>query len=397
MTILMLLESDFPPDIRVENEIEALVNEGHVIYLVCPTRSGKKSVEVLESGITVYRRNLPKLLYKSKVGQLKFPFYDWYWRWLIGWSLKRIQPQIDLIHAHDLSLLNAAIWTKKKINTTILMDLHENYPYLIKNAKHTQKGLGKWLSDYKQWIEFEKVTIPQADYVVCVVEEMKERMLQFDPRPNRYFVYQNVVNSESILPYEVKPAENELKMIYVGGITPSRGIKTVIEAISKLKKRGEKVLFNIYGQGSYVEELMDFAEEKGVENKVVFHGNIPQEDVFEKIQEHDVAIIPHYKSVQNDCSSPNKLFQYLSTGTPVITSDCNSLERIVTKHDVGLVYSNNDSNELAEILVEAKENSDDLIEKGKNGYDLVIEKFNTDNEGEILIKMYASIAKDLEK
>jgi glycosyltransferase involved in cell wall biosynthesis len=397
MTILMLLESDFPPDIRVENEIEALVNEGHAIHLVCPTRTKKKSIEVLESGITVYRRFLPKLLYQSKVGQLKFPFYDWYWRWLIRWSLNQIKSQIDIIHAHDLSLLNAAIWVKKKLDSPITMDLHENYPYLIKNAKHTQKGLGKWLSDYKQWIEYEKSTIPQADYVICVVEEMKERMLQFDPRPNRYFVYQNVVNSESIIPYEEKPAESELKMIYVGGITPARGIKTVIEAISKLKKKGEKVLFNIYGQGSFVEDLKEFAEEKGVENKVVFHGNIPQEDVFEKIQEHDVAIIPHYKSVQNDCSSPNKLFQYLSAGTPVITSDCNSLERIVTKYDVGLVYTNNDSSELAEVIMEAKENSDNLIEKGKNGHEIVVDKFNTDNEGAKLIQFYTAIAKDLER
>ena len=393
----MLLESDFPPDIRVENEISALSKAGHTVFVICTTKNNRPSREQLGANTTVLRSTLPTFIYKSKVGQLKFPLYHLYWKYIIKKHLKEISVEIDVIHAHDLSLASVAVWLKYKFQKMLILDLHENYPYLIKDAKHTQKGLGKWLSDYKYWIKFERKIVTHADYIICVVDEMRKRMLEFDVRPHNYFVYQNVVNSSEILNYVSKSVHKPLKLVYVGGITPTRGIQTVIKAISLLKDKEESIEFNIYGSGSYLNTLKKMVIHLNVQNKVIFHGNIPQEEVFKRIRENDLAIIPHLKSIQNDCSSPNKLFQYLSVGVPVVVSNCLSLERIVTQNNMGIIYKDTDEQSLAKVLKHIISFPEEILEMGKNGHRAVYSKFNTQVEGDKLVDFYKIVQYELAK
>lgn len=389
----MVLESDFPPDIRVENELGTLTDVGYKITLLCATRSKEREgKEVFSDQLVVYRKKLSTFLYKSKVGQLKFPFYDLFWKTFLKRHLSQNgSEKYDIVHVHDLSLAKIGIWLKKQINTPVVLDLHENYPYLIKDAKHTQKGLGRLLSDYKQWLQFEKQIIPKADYVICVVEEMKQRLLQFDNRPKNYHIYQNVVNLKSINPY-VEPQENDyFKLIYIGGLTPARGIQTVIDAIALLLTNQFKIVFEIYGDGSFFKELKSQTSTLNLDKAVKFKGKIPQDQVFEKIQKSDAAIIPHYKSVQNNCSSPNKLYQYLSTGRAVIASDCDSVRRVVEENGVGKTYKDKDQKDLAGVLEYLILNPKERIQLGKRGYQLVKDKFNTSNEGKKLAVFYNSI------
>lgn len=391
--ILMVLESDFPPDIRVENEIEALTNEGFKITLLCTTRSNnRKKKEVYSEQLIVFRRKISTFLYKSKVGQLKFPFYDLFWKILIKKYIRQNKKiDFDIIHVHDLSLARVGIWLKKLIKTPVIFDLHENYPYLIKDAKHTQNGLGKFLSDYKQWLKFEKEIVPQADYVITVVKEMKERMLEFDNRPNNYHIYQNVVNLKSVRPYSQPEKNDVFKLVYIGGITPARGIQRVIEAIDLLVKKKIEIIFEIYGDGSYLNDLKMKTESFRLQEHIHFKGNIPQNEVFDKIKAGDASIIPHYKSVQNNCSSPNKLYQYLSAGRAVIASDCTSVKRVIEENNIGKTYEDKRPEGLAEVLEDLISNPTERIELGKRGYESVNNRFNTVLEGRKLIEFYKTI------
>ena len=49
MRILMILDLEFPPDLRVENEIEALIDAGHEIHLACFTRKNRQKYEKIEN------------------------------------------------------------------------------------------------------------------------------------------------------------------------------------------------------------------------------------------------------------------------------------------------------------------------------------------------------------
>lgn len=390
--VLMVLETDFPPDIRVENEIEALSKAGYKTTILCLTRNkNRKSYEIYSDHLTVFRKKIPVFFYKSKVGQPKFPFYDLFWKRFIKSYLKNnTDCSYDIIHVHDLSLASIGLWLKKRLNKKLILDLHENYPYLIKDSKHTQKGLGKLLSDFKLWVKFEKEVVPKSDYVICVVEEMYERLKEFDNRPDNYHIYQNVVNLNSVNPYTEPKRNTEFKLIYIGGITPARGLQNVIKAIDLLK-REHKICFEIYGSGSYLPDLINLTKSLQLEKNVHLMGKIPQKDVFDKIVKSDAAIIPHLKSVQNDCSSPNKLYQYLSSGRAVISSDCNSIKRVIEENKLGKTYQDNNPKDLASVLSHLISNPEERIKYGKRGHKLVLEKFNTKVEGDKLVEFYNKI------
>ena len=69
----MILERDFPPDLRVENEISALLEKGIEVHVACYTFSKKDSVESY-NGYTIHRKKISSFIYKSSVGALKLPF-----------------------------------------------------------------------------------------------------------------------------------------------------------------------------------------------------------------------------------------------------------------------------------------------------------------------------------
>ena len=70
--VIMILERDFPPDLRVENEISALLEKGIEVHVACYTFSKKDSVESY-NGYTIHRKKISSFIYKSSVGALKLP------------------------------------------------------------------------------------------------------------------------------------------------------------------------------------------------------------------------------------------------------------------------------------------------------------------------------------
>jgi len=92
----MLLDREFPPDLRVENEIEALTTEGHHVFLACYTRKNFPLTEQ-EGNFTILRHPISKFIYKSSVAALT-KFYHFTPSYL------KIHLQIKCCSA-DISLL----------------------------------------------------------------------------------------------------------------------------------------------------------------------------------------------------------------------------------------------------------------------------------------------------
>lgn len=386
----MILENDYPPDTRVENEIKILNSAGFKISLICPTKNKSRTGIHKKENCKIFRFYINNFQYKSGVGKLKFPFYFNVFKNGIRKFLLENDEHFDAIHIHDLSILEIGLWLKSKSGKKLILDLHENYPYLIKDAQHTQKGLGKILSDYKQWIAYEKEYVREADYVITVVKEMEQRMLTFDNRPEKYHIYQNVVRKEDIPIYN-PPSEDEVfKIIYVGGITPARGIQTMIKAIDLLPE-DINIVFNIYGSGKYQPHLSQLIKEENVDSKVFLKGQISFDEVIPNIKRHDAAVIPHYRSVQNNNSSPNKLFLYMSTGRPVISSNCKSLERVLKESNAGLTYVDTDPRDLADQILKLYNDRKLSLKLGKNGHEATMCRYNTEVEGQNLVRLYKSI------
>jgi hypothetical protein len=175
MKILMVLEKDFPPDLRVENEMKSLLEAHHTVILASFTFTGTDRIEEWND-CKIFKTRISKFIHKSSVGALKFPFYFNFWENCLTTIIEKEKP--DAIHVHDLPLARVGVNMKYKFGIKLILDLHENWPAFLRISKHANTFLGKLLSSNSEWEKYEINSCNKADYVIVVIEEAKERLVK---------------------------------------------------------------------------------------------------------------------------------------------------------------------------------------------------------------------------
>lgn len=382
----MVLDHEFPPDIRVENEIEALISKGNEVHVACYTRENKVLEETFK-GAFVHRRKISKLTYKSSVACLKFPLYFNFWRNFLNPLVA--SNKIDAIHIHDLPLAKIGYDFSRKYGLKFVLDLHENWPAMLRMATHTNTFLGRLLSSNKQWEKYELNYCNKANTVIVVVEEAKERLLKLGIEKDKIQVVSNTLNIEHFELPKSKPDSDFITLLYAGGINKHRGLQYVIEGIKFLSDLSVPVRFYVVGSGSYLDELKSFAVRNGVEKRVYFEGWKSYEEMQIYIGNADICLIPHIKSDHTDSTMPHKLFQYMYAGKPVIASNCKPIERVVNQTDSGLIYAFDDVENFAECVKRIMKNKSRYQQMQENGTIAVRNLYNWMIDGKLLNAIYA--------
>ena len=382
---LMILEGSFPPDDRVYKEAQLLIQLGYNVAIACTSKTN----EVLNGeidAITIYRRYLPKFIYKSSVASLKFPVYFNFWKHFINEIFQK--ESFEIIHIHDLPLARIGVYAKKKFGVQFVLDLHENWPAYLTKATHTQTFLGKLLSSEKQWRAYEKWSAEQADKVVTVVDEMKSRICKLGISSDKITVLQNTILPEEYPMPSIEKQDKHFCLLFAGGINIERGLQYVIPALRQLKQQIPNIKLQIIGKGSYLQTLKEIAEQYQVEDQIEFIGWKPLPELMEITAKADIALIPHIKWEQTDCSSPNKLFQYMHAGVPLLVSNCDSVARIVNETKCGESYPYDQIDAFVEKVLLLYHNPDYRRELAENGKKWIQEKYNWNESSREFLEMY---------
>ncbi len=372
MKILMVLESDFPPDDRVEKEAVSLIRQGHTVTLACYTFNREPS-ESWHKGIRIIKKPISKFLYKSSVGALKFPFYFNFWSALLNVLLQ--ENAFDALHIHDLPLAKVGLSLKNKYNLKLVLDLHENYPASLQTTTHTRKFLGRLLHSDRQWRRYERKYIQKADLLITVVEEMKERIIRLGADREKIIVVENTPLPDEFKVSDNPPSGDHITLFYAGGINIYRGLQVVVKALSNLTKEVSNIRLWIVGKGSYENKLRSLIRQLNLDEQVTFWGWKNLKEIADLLSRSDIALIPHLKSEQTDCSSPNKIFQYAYADKPIVCSNCNSLERLISEWKNGVVYRHDSPEDLSDKLLNLIK-SGDYRQIGKNGKTQVTHRYN---------------------
>lgn len=391
MTILMLLDREFPPDIRVENEALSLLKEGHSIHILCYTFKGKTSTEIYK-GIEVHRFAINEQVAKKSLGLINIlPAFKIIWSKQIKLILNSFP--IDAIHAHDLPLcyVFSEFFSKRYYKVA---DMHENYPSMVEGQRYMNTLLGKLIFSRNTWYRKEREWLNQAQTVICVASEMQSRLEKVIENTGKIVVVPNTINLRSFEELESPGPEFKERfkgkrvISYIGGFDSSRGLNILLEGFSKIVQEYKDSLLLLVGDGSISDEIKDYSRELGIQESVLFEGWQPSLRMRSYIEISDICVIPHLRSVQTDNSSPNKLFQYMYFGKPVITSNCTSLERIVTESQCGLVYNDKSATDLAIMIKQLFDNPIIGITYGSNGRASVISRYNWEMTVKGLIRSY---------
>jgi glycosyltransferase involved in cell wall biosynthesis len=387
MRILMLLENEFLRDSRVEKEVETLYKSGHEIIVAAISKSGLPYEEKRKNCI-VFRKSISKCILKSSVGALKFPFYFNFWRKYITGILKE-QP-VDAVHVHDLPLCLVGIEIKKKFNIKLIIDLHENWPALLNVSSHANTFMGKILSSEKQWRSYEKSCTMAADRIITVVAEMRERISLLGVPPNKIIVLENTPEYRTNIELKYNRDKRFFTLVYIGGISFHRGLQYIIKGISLLVPELPVRLW-IAGDGKYSAFLRAQVKTLGLQDFVIFFGMVSKDKTEEFMSKADVGLIPHIRSEQSDNSSPNKLFEYMAAGLPVLASNCSSVKRIINETDIGVTYVYNSPVDFADVVKRLYNDHEKRVIFAYNGKKEVAEKYNWERGSVSLVNLYSGL------
>lgn len=395
MTIGMILDNEFTGDLRVENEVEALVKAGFKVKVLC-FNHGKKKLNENYKGGEIIRISIKKW-YKNKMKGLCNTFFDLYTPF---WAKEIVQfvknEEIDVLHIHDLYLLGATLKAKEAFPKTIplVADLHENYPEALKYYKFSNTFPGNILISIKKWKKIEIEWLKQMDKIIVVVEEAKERISKLGISPNNIYCVENYVNIKAFNPGKIpknKVNHSEIVITYIGGFDWHRGINTAIEAMPLLLKKNTLIRLNLVGTGSNIEELKNKCIALEIEKFVYFPGWTAVQKLPQIIHESTLCIIPHTKTGHTDNTMPHKLFQYMLLKKPVLCSNCKSLVRIVNETQSGEIFVSGNANDFAEKAFTMLSDPELLTQYAKNGYNAVITQYNWEEAAKSLVNLYQEL------
>ena len=403
----MVVFDDITYDSRVRKEAATLANAGYDVLLVCLAADGSRTD--LPDNVVIRVMPAPR---KAITPGLTNPFVatspgritalrrraSWllaYFRGLREWGRMAVAAagSVDAWHAHDLTALVAVAPSVSKA-TPIVYDSHELYLEtgtvlrLPKVARHLLRS-------------YERHLIGRTSAVITVNDEIAA-ILARRYRPRRAVVVHNCpdLRSEqherSTLIREAAriPATSPV-LLYHGGLTNGRGIELLFQAIAA--QGLEHVHLVLMGQGDKREELELTARSTPSSGRIHVLDPVPPSDLLRWVSSADVGVIPNPGLTLNDrLSSPNKLFECLAAGTPVVGSDFPTMRRIIVADasaSLGAVCDPASAGALAEAIrsIVSLEPTD-VQELRARCLRAAIERWNWQRESQQLLALYRDVA-----
>jgi glycosyltransferase involved in cell wall biosynthesis len=287
----------------------------------------------------------------------------------------------------------AAIIIGKIHKIPVILDMAEPYPEMLRLIWKFEPFKfpnifvrNPFLADI-----IEKITLKHVDHVFAMIEESKNRLVSKGVSPDKISIVSNTPilrrfqEAKATFPGTLDKHKGKLILLYVGLLNLSRGLDTVLESLSHFIKINDNFFLVLLGTGNAVEHLKSMAKKLKIENHVGFEGWVDNKLVPEYVASSDICIVPHHKCGHWDNTIPNKLFDYMAAGKPVLVSNVKPMERMVQETDSGLIYKDYDKESFVSQL--AKLQDMEVRNKlGRNGAKAVQEYYNWDNDSAVMLK-----------
>lgn len=391
MKILMILGGEFPPDNRVEKEIESLVKSGFTVDIACYTKKGLNEKEEL-NGYTIYRKPISKLMYKLSALILILPYYFLFWKKFVNQLYK--QTKYDAIHVHDLPLAKIGYYFKKKYGCKLVCDQHEYYSNWIVHTGLYNQGAGKiinWLSD---WTKYERTYLHKADLVITIEEPLRQCYLKDVGLPGEKVILVpntptlDVFNLNNVNEKIHEKYKNDFMIFYAGGIDQLRGLDMVIEGLTLVKDKVPSVKFVIAGKQASGFNIEQIAQKYNASQWVEFIGWIDHNEIPAYIAASKVGVFTppgNRDEIHNTIAT--KIYQYMAMETPIIVSNVKLMKEFVEQHEIGQAVAN--SKEFAEVV--QKWFNDSLFYKNmKNNCNRIKNDYVWDSTIQDMVNFYKS-------
>jgi len=242
----------------------------------------------------------------------------------------------DLIQVHDLPALQAGAELAALRNVPLVYDAHELYPEQASFSRAQRKLCSKAEA---RWIK-------KADLVFAVNQSIGEEMAK------RYQITQPITLLNAIEPsaaFEPQVRYNLLRekldlaperriLLFQGGFAPHRNLEQLVAAMSYVKTGDVDLV--MMGPGDFAEKLKQKAASAGLlDKRIYFLPSVSQDELLQHSASADIGIIPYpHIDLNSLYCTPNKLFEFIAAGLPMLANESPELNRFVRDEGFGQTH-----------------------------------------------------------
>ena len=338
--IILAVTNDLVVDQRVHRTAATLARQGGNVLVI-----GRKLPDSQDTGSRPYRIHRMRLLFRK--GPLFYACYN------VRLFFLLLFRKADLLLSNDLDTLPACFFASGIKGWPLVYDSHEYFtevPELIGRnfARNT-------------WKRIEKGLLPRIRYSYTVSWSVANAYRE------QYGIGMEVIRNLPVSERK-EPRRPDLLdcgpqriIIYQGALNVGRGLELMISAMQYL----DKYQLQIYGEGDLSWQLRQLSGKLKLDDRITFPGRIAPGELKDYTRQASLGIsLEEDMGLSYRYSLPNKLFDYIHAGIPVLVSDLPEMKKVVEDYGIGQVLNDRKPENLANQVKEMMD-SDELRMKWK--------------------------------
>jgi len=355
---------------RLLNHIQVAANAGMEVQVMAPGRKGQLKREDHPS----YR--VQRIFLKFEKGPFKFIQFNLHIFFHLLFNRYRF------IQARGLWTLPGVLFSGAIRKSQLIYDAHEFFAGLgIFDDRPLRRAIWMWI---------EKKAIPYTKFLITVSEPIADLYRE------RYIQLSQITVIRNLPRFQIPslPQSDDLKLnmhlpviLFHGYFMPHRGLEQLIRAMNHIPD----AILLLVGGGSIEQLLRNLAAQLNLTSRIVFRDFIPNENLIDFVSQAYIGVsLLEPVSDNHRYALPNKFFEYIMAGVPVLTSNIPTLSNYVNRYEVGRTVDPSDPAQIArEIQFMLTETTE--YDKWKVNCQLAANELNWEKESRKLEQWYKAL------
>jgi len=313
---------------------------------------------------------------------------------------KKSNAQIYHCHEIDVSLFIGYLLKKlrRRENVKLIFDCHE---FWLAYFSDRIPVLFRWLFR-SVFTTYEKIILKHCDFIITANTIERGYYQTFFPLKDISVIYNvpHLTDTNGSVFDPTSPPQKIYDLCYEGYINFERGIEIFFELIRRLKKRYGNIKFLIIGNiapGQSQKWAEQFIKENHLEENITVTGWQPYSKLYSYHLQSKIGIFLYQHSPNNILAGPpNKLFNFMKAGLPIIASNLPETVNILDEIGSGITVRPDNIDEIERAALKLLENPELREEMGQKGLKAFQEKYNWQKEEQRLIQIYRKILNSID-